>query len=577
MGCVLDLAKADAPGRLARMAALGMNFAVLPLDGVEAVTDAPFDAAVIRGVLDPVLNTAAEKGVSVVVQLSQDALGHAVQAQAPDILAPGFVTLSHPALLAALKRHVQAVGEAVAGRETVMGVSVAESPAFKFDGDAVREQFIKRVQEQYPDRQNLNRIWHAKLADYEEITIWGDNSKHAYQNQRSYQFDWQSFHTQLIDEALSDLRAAAGAACPGLSIMITLPDTAFEKGEAKYAPDRELVGRLMDVNGCSVSAGSAAKLPYAIDYPRAIIDYSLQSSYAPRKPVLDLNAAVNPGENLDPRRCYGVVRTLLWEALISGASGLAVSADSPVYGRPEAMEALAVTALDARRLAGIIRAFVEAPPDVQVLFSQSSKVMDNGDPHLQSALYAFEGSTFAGYNVRFITERDIADGGLDRAKVLVMPETPATTDAAFKKMDEFVAKGGAVTRVGNPIPYNERGTSRADVIRTTGNTVFVKGMNLPTEYLHAMDTSIVRTALSSIPRPVNESGYPLEGVHTRHVAVDGVDYLYIVNLRPDPVPCQLAGGTLSGRDLVQGCDIAFPRTLQPLEPMLLRLDGAAAR
>ncbi len=137
-------------------------------------------------------------------------------------------------------------------------------------------------------------------------------------------------------------------------------------------------------------------------------------------------------------------------------------------------------------------------------------------------------------------------------------------------MDEFVAKGGAVTRVGNPIPYNERGTSRADVIRTTGNTVFVKGMNLPTEYLHAMDTSIVRTALSSIPRPVNESGYPLEGVHTRHVAVDGVDYLYIVNLCPDPVPCQLAGGTLSGRDPVQGCDIAFPRTLQPLENVVFR-------
>ncbi len=573
VGGVLDLAKEDAPGRLARMASLGMNFAVLPLDDFPAVAAAPFDEAVIRAALDPVLNVAAEKGMAVVLQLSQDALGHAIQEKSPDVLAPGFVTLSHPAVRAALESHVKAVGTAIAGRETVMGISLAETPAFKFDGDSVREQFVNRVRAQYPDRQDLNRVWHAHLADYDEITIWGDNAPHAYQNQRSYQFDWQSFHTQLVDEELSGLRAAAGAACPGLAIMVTMPGTAFEKGETKYAPDRELTARLMDINGCAVSAGSTDKRPYAIDYPRAAIDYVLQSSYSPQKPVLNLNAGINPGDNADPQRCYGVVRAVLWEALISGASGLAVSADSPVYTRPEAMEALVVTALDARRLAGIIRAFAQAPADVEVLFSESSKIMDNGEPHLQSVRYAYEGSSFSGYNVRFATERDIANGALDNAKALVMPETPATTDAAFKKMDEFVAKGGAVTRVGTPIPYNERGKSRTDVIRTTGNTVFVKGMNLPTEYLHAMDTSIVRTALPSIPRPVNSSGYPLEGVHTRNVVIDGVAYLYVVNLRPVPVPCQLVGGTSSGRDLIQGRDIAFPRVLTPLEPMLIRLDS----
>jgi hypothetical protein len=573
MGCVLDLAKADAPGRVARMASLGMNFAVLPLDNVEAVAAAPFDAAAIRAVLDPVLDAATEKGVAVVLQLSQVALGHAIQGQVPDIQAPGFVTLSNAALRAALETHVKAVGDAVAGREAVMGISLAEAPAFKFDGEAVREQFIARVREQYPDRQDLNRAWRAYLADYSEITIWGDHPAHVYQNQRAYQFDWQSFHTQLVDEALSGLRAAAGPVCPGLSIMVSMPDTAFEKGETKYAPDRELVGRLMDVNACTVSAGSSAKQPFAVDYPRAVIHYTLQRSYFPEKPVLNLSAGINPAETLDARRCYGTVRTLLWEAMVSGASGLAVAADSPVYARPEAMEALAVTALDARRLAAIIRAFAEAPADVLVFFSESSKIMDNGEPHLLSALNAFEGSSFSGYNVRFVTERDIANGALDKCRVLVMPETPAATDAAFKKIDDYVAGGGAVARVGTPIPYNERGKSRADVIRTTAKTVFVEGMNLPTEYLHTMDTSIVRDALPPIARPTNNFGYPLEGVHTRYAVIDGVSYLYVVNLRPDPVPCQLAGGMNAGRDLIQGRDISFPRELVPLEPMLLRLDA----
>jgi hypothetical protein len=581
LGCVLDLTKADAPGRLARMASLGMNFAVLPLDDAETVTAAPFDDAVMRAVLDPILDVAAAKGVAVVVQLSQVALGHAIQGQVADIQAPGFVPLSHPALRAALERHVKAVGDAVAGRESVMGISLAETPAFKFDGEPVREQFISRMRAQYPDRQDLNQIWRAHMADYDEITIWGDNPPHAYQNQRAYQFDWQSFHTQLVDEALSGLRAAAGPACPGLSIMVTLPDTAFEKGETKYAPDRELAARLMDVNACAVSAGSAAKPPYAIEYPRAVIHYALQRSYSPQKPVLNLSAGINPAENLDLQRCYGTVRTLLWEALISGASGLAIAPDSPVYARPEALEALVVTALDARRLAGIVRAFAEAPADVQVFFSGSSKIMDNGEPHLQSAYYAFEGSSFSGYNVRFVTERDIANGALDKSKVLIMPETPAATDAAFKKIDEFVAGGGAVARVGTPIPYNERGKSRADVIRTTAKTVFVEGMNMPTEYLHTMDTTVVRAVLPPIARPTNTFGYPLEGVHTRYAVIDGVSYLYVVNLRPTPVSCQLSGGMSAGRDLIQGREVSFPRVLVPLEPMLIRLDAvvhdAAAR
>ena len=572
LGAVLDLTKPDPASRLARMAALGMNFAVLPVDEVAEVVAAPFDAAVMRGILAPVLDAAESQGVAVVLQLSQDALGHAIQQQVPDVQAPGFVTLSNPGLCAALERHVQAMGEAVAGREAVMGVSLAEAPAFKFDGEPVRKAFVNRVHEQYPDRQDLNQIWRSHLADYDEITIWGDHPAHAYQNQRAYQFDWQSFHSLLIDETLSSLRSSAGPACPGLSIMISMPDTAFEKGESKYAPDRELAARLMDINGCTVSAGAAAKPPYAVEFPRATIHYVLQRSYFPQKPVLNLCAGLDVSAEPDPWKCYGMIRTLLWEALVSGASGLAVAPDSPIYSRPEAMEALVVTALDARRLSKVVSAFAEAPADIMILFSESSKVLDNGEPHLLSALYAYEGAAFSGYNVRFVTERDLANGVLDKSKVLIMPETPAVTDAAFTKISEFVENGGATARVGTPIPYNERGKSRADVIRNTGNTVFVQGMNMPTEYLHAMDTSVVRDVLSAIPRPVNNYGYPLEGVHSRFVMVDGTAYLYIVNLRPQTVPCELTGGMQSGRDLLQGREVTFPRELTPLEPMLIRMD-----
>jgi hypothetical protein len=100
-------------------------------------------------------------------------------------------------------------------------------------------------------------------------------------------------------------------------------------------------------------------------------------------------------------------------------------------------------------------------------------------------------------------------------------------------------------------------------------------MNLPTEYLHAMDAAMVLGSLPRIPRPINASGYPLEGVKTRFVEVDGEPYLYMVNLRKTSLNCHLAGGLQTGRDLIRGRDVVFPRVLEPLDPMLIHLEKLA--
>ena len=100
-------------------------------------------------------------------------------------------------------------------------------------------------------------------------------------------------------------------------------------------------------------------------------------------------------------------------------------------------------------------------------------------------------------------------------------------------------------------------------------------MNLPTEYLHAMDAALVGGTLPEIVRPVNAHGYPLEGVRSRYVTHEGESYLYIVNLRRDPAMVYVSGLADSGRDLIRGRDIQFPKELAPLDPMLIRLDKQA--
>jgi hypothetical protein len=158
---------------------------------------------------------------------------------------------------------------------------------------------------------------------------------------------------------------------------------------------------------------------------------------------------------------------------------------------------------------------------------------------------------------------------------LVMPETMAISDEAFEQIDAYVEAGGMVARVGTPIPYNESGISRSDVIRTSPNTVLVRGMNLPTEYLHAMDAVLDRGQLPLIPRPVNAFGYPLEGVRSRYVRLNGVDYLYIINLRHTPATVHITGGADRGRDLILSREVSFPRVMESLETLLIQLDSPA--
>ncbi len=90
-----------------------------------------------------------------------------------------------------------------------------------------------------------------------------------------------------------------------------------------------------------------------------------------------------------------------------------------------------------------------------------------------------------------------------------------------------------------------------------------------------MDAAITAGALPRVTRAVTASGYPVEGIRTQFVYYEGKPYLYVVNLRKVPAHCWLVGSLQTGRDLIRGRDVSFPRILEPLDPMLIELDETA--
>ena len=103
--------------------------------------------------------------------------------------------------------------------------------------------------------------------------------------------------------------------------------------------------------------------------------------------------------------------------------------------------------------------------------------------------------------------------------------------------------------------------------------VLVPATNEALPGLDAMDGVQEFSSLPERPRPINAYGYPLEGIKTRFVEIDGAPYLYVVNLRKAPINCFLSGGMQVGRDLLRGHEVAFPTYLEPLHPMLVKLDA----
>ncbi len=548
IGAVLDTPDPQAVESLSR---LGFNMVSVQAPA-SAVAGQPAQH------LGALLDTAAAEGMAVHVDLAAETLA---------------ANLATAEARAALREHIRAVTPFLARQAPVFSVSLAQNPQLSYTPTQFQDAFIDYVEVLYEDRYALNRSWRAHLGGFDEITLAPEEAP-VYQTRRAFQWDYQEFLRTLVhgwfDAALTGMDQTA----PNLARQVDLPATAFDEGESHRGIRRATLTPKTEISGL-VGPLRQDHPYYGYNYPVNEVHYALLDDIAPGHPIF--NVAMSTDVTADEgARLFEVMHTATWQAFITGADAVAVPRTDAAFALPDALEGYATAALDLRRLTPVVRAFQDDRAPIAVLWSYTSKVFDNGEPYLSSAFDAFEGLSFGGYKVRWVSEEQVAAGALKNVRLLVIPETPALTDAAFKEVQAYVDAGRAVARIGSPIPYDPRGQSRLELIVNTPQTVLVRGLNLPTEYLHAVDAAVVEGALPEVPRAVNASGYPIEGVITRFVRHDGRPYLYAVNLRQDPVLVEITGGRQGGHDLIRGGHVTFPREMPPLQPVLLAMDTIEA-
>lgn len=462
------------------------------------------------------------------------------------------------------RRQLEAMASCLAKYPSVNGVSLAFEPRFHWESETVRRGFIEAIARKYNgDRRAVNRIWRTRLRSLDEIEILWDYDR------ASYQYDWQTWHQHIVSKHFEWLAGHAEQALPGIPKQITLPNTVFEPGEARTGIDREALAGMTGVTACTATYEARGEV-YAFAFPSPDISYRLLRSLAPDNPIVVLDATFDLADVPAGAATSRYLHTAMWEAAIAGVNGCAL-APGNIWQSPGAMEGFATACFDVNRLGNIVTAFQRAEAPIAILWSMPSRIYRDGEIFLNSVKRVYEGCASFGFPIRFITESECTPAGLEDVAVLILPEVPALADETFEAINNYATAGGTVIRSGRPAPYTPTGASRHEVITQTDRTIFMRASDTPTVFLHALDAAYVFGILPPIPRTINNYGYPLEGVKSRYVQYDGQEYLYVTNLRPEPVKADLFGGTREGRDLIRGRNVRFPLTLAPLDPMLVRL------
>ncbi len=479
--------------------------------------------------------------------------------------------ISHPKVQPILAQHTRTIVQSLANRDALVSIAVADRPEMQFMGEPVRQGLIAFAKQQYGDRTTMNRIWGTLYLNFDEVKLSWDYERPAYRH--DLELYEQKLGSIFLDQLIDMVRKQA----PDVPVQVNFTDRVFDPGESAFGVNRETVERKTDISGCMASEDLGHSY-LALGYPSQSLNYTLLRSMNRGAPVFNAeDTFVVPSMAL-ASTYEPAAYALEWEGAMAGLDASTAPLGSrdgnpqTLLGRPQRLEGFARACLDLNRLAPIVNAFQDSAPEVSILWSMSSKVYNDGVPYLESVKRAYEGCHTFGFKVEFLTEEDCEGGALDRVKILVIPDVLSMSDKAFLAVDKYISNGGIAIRQGKPIAYNPSGLARQDTLTTSARTILIQGIDSPTSYLHALDAACALNGAPSVPRAINASQYPLEGVKTRFVEYDGNAYLYAINLRKTAETVYLAGRYASGLDLIGGATAKFPMTMNPLEPMLLRLD-----
>lgn len=224
-----------------------------------------------------------------------------------------------------------------------------------------------------------------------------------------------------------------------------------------------------------------------------------------------------------------------------------------------------MASLDGNRIAPEIIKFCKCEPEVALLYSPTSCILNNGE-YSYSTEFLYTNLSFSGYKLGFRSEKQLASGDFGEVKVLFLPDVRNIRLDALAGLRKFATHGGKIIVYGDCLKQDEFG--RPLEIAGLPLTVLPKlnGQAL-IDKLSAMIADKVELPVAvSVPEKGNEGVLWKTAVCGDEMLINLVNY----NFKSRRIKLTVAAGHHL-TNLVSGQAMPLEFELKPLHPLLFRI------
>ena len=503
----------------------------------------------------------------------------------------GFIQycIQNPHARAVLEKHLAYLIPQVAGSPALNSYCLANEPQFAEYCHFSADGFTKWLQEKYGDIAALNATWSTKYGSFEalrqDIPNWGDQYETMKTSNLAMRYDWDVYHMNVGTEFFAWMKSVIRRYDPKTPVHVKFMSGAFNYELNQEGIDREALGELCEISGNDCGLGWPDNR-YAMDWLREASFFDFLKSVQPGKPIFNSENHTF-GDGADPSYPPEYFRAALAEGFLHGQMASTMWVWERVMGyttfmwQPELVEAMGRISLDGMRLAPYFLAFSNESSPVALMQSTASRFAGVEHPNALDSVY--EAMAFLNLPVRFITEKQLAEGGwLDRYQVVVVPAANYTPESAFAALEKFVRGGGTVVLFDDCFTYDEHGLRRTSSGLVQEGTEYGYGsgrvFRFSTEALVGEKEALLAKAYQAAGvapplRFVGSETFGVHGVEMRSASVNGKMAFYLLNLKQYPADLPPLEGVPAGATLHELIDNQrYPGDHRfHLEPLELRI------
>ncbi len=466
----------------------------------------------------------------------------------------------------------------------IHSLCVSNEPTFKpsLANEFTRKEFAKYLAGKHGSAEALNKAWGSSFKSFEEAA--GAENPVQGKSLDGLVCDFHLFAQDSFSEWhkwMVDIIKREWPSVPLHSkIMI---HAAINPGSYReHNIDPEAFSRMMDLNGNDNSfflkAGGGS------EWLNSAMGYSLQRSFKKAQIVNSENHIITDRET-GPQP-YDFIYSSIFQQFVygMGASAIWVWEDwdygaflkksdfvGDIYRRPLSAYAVGAASMDAARLAPEIKALFDAEPEIAVVYSRTSGILDSSYLHETGRLFAKLSAT--GRKIGFISEAQLRDGSIGQAKILFAPGATHFDRKAFEALCKLSASGRlkAVAvgdsfrkdEFGKPLPEGSPAIERLDVsIESSTATAALK--------------SFLDSKLGVLPFSLSTGSQDsLFGVEWKLIPDGSGSFLLsATNYTPGDKELEIVsakGGSVDAEDLIACSKFPVKFTLKPLQPKLLKV------